>query len=60
MSDTGPLALEILSGRHVFSQFAPGWDDCASEAFVRFEVDGLTAPDDWEALHLYILPGDGW
>ena len=57
--DTGPIALRILGSRQNLTRFASGWEDDCEEAFVDFEIEGLSQ-DDWDAVEAYLYPGEAW
>ena len=59
LRDDGPVALRILGEQQSFTQIERGWENHCNNAFVHFEVDGITE-DDWKSLGLYLFPGDGW
>jgi hypothetical protein len=59
LRDDSPVALKILGGRQSLTQIDSGWEEYCENAFVHFEVDGISE-DDWKALDLYVYPGGGW
>lgn len=59
LTSDGPLALHIIGSKSKFTHFAGSWKDHCPDAFVDFEIDGISA-DNWKALDRYILPGDQW
>jgi hypothetical protein len=59
LRDDGPVALRILGGQQPLTRIESGWEKYCNNAFVHFEVDGISE-DDWKSLDLYLFPGDGW
>ena len=59
LTDNSTESLQALSGTKKLTRFADGWKADCPDAFVHFEVEGVTT-DDWETLRRYVLTAEGW
>lgn len=59
MEDRGVVALRLLGSKQVLTQFAEGWKVYCDEAFVEYQVTGISV-DDWRAVEAYLTPGGVW
>jgi hypothetical protein len=58
LRDDGPVALRTLGGLQPLT-VQNGWEKCCENASIHFEVEEIQE-DDWQAVKLYLFPGDGW
>ena len=59
MEDRGAVALRLLGSKQVLTRFAEGWKEYCDEAFVEYQVTGISE-EDWKAVEAYLTPGGAW
>lgn len=59
MEDRGAIALRLLGSKQFLTRFAEGWKEYCDEAFVEYQVTGISE-EDWKAVEAYLTPGGAW